>query len=324
MKGRCAISLALLLALLAGQACHDFRQEELYPISFRAVVSESTPLTRAANMTGEAELQASGFGVFGCYTGLHNYAESTVAPDFMYNQRLDWISGHWEYAPLKYWPGEEGHHVSFFAYAPYSDGSNPCIPSCSRLQEAGDPWILYRLSDDVAGQVDLLYAEPVLDCLRPAVGDKVGFNFKHALACVGENVSVSSSSSGSGYEIRLKEVTIDYTLTAKARLVLWNRGPANWNVINSEDVVTTRSLSLLSSGNASLPWTIGDKGVFCIPVEADGYPQKATIRIVYRVIYDDPAVPSVERSSTTELLLKGLLQAGKTLDININLTNNSF
>ncbi|MBR3290691.1 MAG: hypothetical protein IKI66_00755, partial [Bacteroidales bacterium] len=144
---RCAI--AVLLTLFAGVACNEIErpEEKIVPISFSAAVSDGIA-TRATGMIGDdASLQAGGFGVFGCYTGLYNYSESDANSSFMYNQELEWVSGdaRWEYNPVKYWPGEEGHKVSFFAYAPYSecDGTG-CIPSCVRYQETADPWVMYR------------------------------------------------------------------------------------------------------------------------------------------------------------------------------------
>lgn len=324
MRIPCTLTALFLLALLAGQACAEVepQQEELSPIVFSAVVSGEMPATKAEGMTDESGLKAAGFGVFGCYTGLHRYNESDVNSSFMYNQKLEWVSGdgRWEYEPVKYWPGEEDHYVSFFAYAPYSPGDGTgCIPSYVRYQETGDPWILYRIADNVDDQVDLLYAAPLLDQTRPAVNERLEFNFKHALACVGDKVTVSTNVANSNYVIHLKEVSIDYTLTAKGRLVLWNRGTANWSAVLSENVVTVRSVSLLTAGNESLPWTVNDKGIFCIPAEAAGYPQKATVCVTYMIDFSNPAVPDVERSTTAELPLKGLIEEGKVLDININL-----
>ena len=311
---RCAI--AVLLTLFAGVACNEIErpEEKIVPISFSAAVSDGIA-TRATGMIGDdASLQAGGFGVFGCYTGLHNYSESDANSSFMYNQELEWVSGdaHWEYNPVKYWPGEEGHKVSFFAYAPYSEcNGTGCIPSCVRYQETADPWVMYRIAENPDDQVDLLYATPLLDQTKMAVNERLEFTFKHALACVGENVTISTSATG----VTLKEVSIDYTLTAKGRLVLWNRGSANWTPIQSEDVVTVRSVSLLTGGHEPLPKTFSGQGLFCIPAEAAGYPQKATMHVTY-------VVNNVEHTATSELMLKGLLQEGKTLDINITLNVN--
>ena len=311
---RCAI--AVLLTLFAGVACNEIErpEEKIVPISFSAVVSDGIATRATGMIDDDASLQAGGFGVFGCYTGLHNYSESDANSSFMYNQELEWVSGdaHWEYNPVKYWPGEEGHKVSFFAYAPYSecDGTG-CIPSCVRYQETADPWVMYRIAENPDDQVDLLYATPLLDQTKMAVNERLEFTFKHALACVGENVTISTSATG----VTLKEVSIDYTLTAKGRLVLWNRGSANWTPIQSEDVVTVRSVSLLTGGHEPLPKTFSGQGLFCIPAEAAGYPQKATMHVTY-------VVNNVEHTATSELMLKGLLQEGKTLDINITLNVN--
>ena len=311
---RCAI--AVLLTLFAGVACNEIErpEEKIVPISFSAVVSDGIATRATGMIDDDASLQAGGFGVFGCYTGLHNYSESDANSSFMYNQKLEWVSGdaHWEYNPVKYWPGEEGHKVSFFAYAPYSEcNGTGCIPSCVRYQETADPWVMYRIAENPDDQVDLLYATPLLDQTKMAVNERLEFTFKHALACVGENVTISTSATG----VTLKEVSIDYTLTAKGRLVLWNRGSANWTPIQSEDVVTVRSVSLLTGGHEPLPKTFSGQGLFCIPAEAAGYPQKATMHVTY-------VVNNVEHTATSELMLKGLLQEGKTLDINITLNVN--
>ena len=93
MRSPCTITVLFLLALLAGQACTKAEQpqpEDRSPIVFSATVSGEMPLTRAANEIGDTDhLQAAGFGVFACYTGLHKYAESNASSSFMYNQRLE-------------------------------------------------------------------------------------------------------------------------------------------------------------------------------------------------------------------------------------------
>lgn len=349
MTRRYVIGTVLLLALLTAHSCTQLgeQQQASAPIAFSAVVAGDMPATRAVNMTDETGLKGNGFGVFGCYTGLHTYSESSVSTDFMHNQRMTWDAGnsHWVYDPVKYWPGEEGHHVSFFAYAPYSDGSLECIPSFIFDHEVADPWIFYRLAADVNNQVDLLYADPLLDQTRHAIGDPLTFTFKHALACVGDTVNVTCSDAfkdalraqvdgGSCSEIKvlLKELEIEYTLTAKARLVLWNRGSANWNVVQSEEVLTTRTVDLpvnnhllwkYAAGDVEpeySPLTDQDHGVFCIPKEVSGFEQMAKMTVEYD-IERVGAPSSLNRSTTGNLLLGGLVQEGKVLNINIELNN---
>jgi len=348
MTRRYVIGTVLLLALLAAHSCNPVEEQEQAsePIAFSAVVAGDMPVTKAEGMIDDAGFKAAGFGVFACYTGLHTYSESSVSSDFMHNQPISWDGERWVYDPLKFWPGEEGHHVSFFAYAPYSDGSNPCIPSFCRYQEQSDPWVLYRLADDMDDQVDLLYATPVLDQTRPSVNTRVAFTFHHALACVGDKITVKCSDeliadfldevttgTSDRVEILLKEMSIDYTLTAKGRLVLWNSGSANWKAISSEESLVRRNVVCLapsetpvrlwaSDAGSATTWTKEERGIFCIPIEAPGYAQKATLHITCIILRESGGESiRLERSVTKDLLLAGIIEAGKELEINVSLKN---
>ena len=200
----------LLASLLILASCSHLGQESQSignSISFSASVLDGS--TKATGEIGSLfALRQGGFGVFACYTGLRRYGESDVSSDYVHNQQVSWNGGNaWEYEPVKYWPNsaddvDELPHVSFFAYAPFSDGdsshpsSNPagyCVPSFCHSAERGDPWILYRLHPDPDKQVDLLYSAPLLDQTKPDTGAKLSFEFRHALACVGDKVAVEMS-----------------------------------------------------------------------------------------------------------------------------------
>ena len=299
-------------------------------IAFSAsVVGEEQVMTRTpANAIETSENLKSdegGFGVFACYTGLRKYIESSVSSDFMYNEKVTWNNGDeaWEYAPLKYWPNGEGdvdgttgqlpHYVSFFAYAPYSNGqpdnaAGYCIPTYSHQGEPGNPWVTYRLHNNVADQVDLLCAEPLLDKTKPEKTERLKFQFNHALACVGDKVSISCSNAMKneldlqvdGTEItkvrvELTKMEIVYTLTPKARLVLWNGGEPNWQLIFSEDPICTRTMTLVDgttpiyvyekeynqeAATSNKEWS--DIGIYYIPIEMGSYPQTAQVTVAYK------------------------------------------
>ena len=328
-----------------------------------------------ANEMNNTSLQTAGFGVFACYTGLHGYSDSNVRPDFMYNQHVTYNDGHraWEYTPVKYWPNGEGevdgntgsnkHYVSFMAYAPYSDDQNPdpvhkaadyCIPSFCKQGEIGNPWLTYRLHTDVANQVDLLYAchtntNPILDWTKPEINTKVKFEFHHALGCVGDLVTVKLSdalknqvdSRVAGFVTNCKvEVTgfeIDYFLTSKARLVLWNKGEVNWQTILSETPTCTRHITLVDPDNPSddvvvyakesnIPSAITlkgsweNKGVYYIPVELANYAQTATVTITYRVsTYNGTWKKEFEKEGTAVITLRDYGKAGEHIYINATL-----
>ena len=346
------------------------------PMTFDAALwTAFGTLTRTpANEMNNDLLQTKGFGVMACYTGLHGYSDSNVRPDFIYNQHVTYDNGEWTYTPVKYWPNGEGevdgntgsnkHYVSFMAYAPYSDDQNPdpannpadyCIPTFSKQGEIGNPWLTYRLHTDVTKQVDLLYAahtneNPILDWTKPEINTKVMFVFRHALGCVGDQVTVKLSdalknqvdSRVAGFVTNcMVEVTgfeIDYFLTSKARLVLWNKGEVNWQTILSETPTCTRHITLVDPDNPSddvvvyakklnIPSdiTITDKwenqGVYYIPIELANYTQTATVTLTYRVsTYNGSSwKKEFEKDGTAVIVLRDYGKAGEHIYINVSL-----
>ena len=375
--------LPVVMMLLAG-ACqgNDEGQPEAngsIPVAFTARIASSD--TRAENATeSKATLkERGGFGVFACYTGLHKYVDSNVHPDFMYNEHVtsDDDGATWTYSPIKYWPNGEGevtgltgenpHYVSFFAYAPWRDVSTPdldqdsypveyCIHSFSQQGEMGNPWLTYRLHPNLAKQVDLLCARPLLDRTKPAISEKLPFVFDHALACVGDKVTVRCSAglksqidnrinaSITNAKVVVTSLKIDYFLTAKARLVLWNNGEPNWQTILSEAPTCTRTVTLIPNeseteaivyskiGNIPTEITIEDtwsgKGVYYIPVELSNYVQTATVSISYHVSSYNGSrwIDDEEKTGTAYIVLheynKGDnpgYKPGKHLYINVSL-----
>jgi hypothetical protein len=213
------IAAATLMAACSNEADQTEQQAEGQPI---AVAVAEGGLTRA---TGEVsiprQIADNGFGLFGCYTGQLTYENTSVSPDFMYNQKVNSPDKGetWEYYPLKYWPNstnpgsdEYNEYISFFAYAPYEasprdDGR--CIFGMSNKYEKGDPWVNYRLAedpwDDANPQVDLMYgvryksAGPngsdllFTDQKKPVINETMKFYFQHALACIGDKITIRLS-----------------------------------------------------------------------------------------------------------------------------------
>ena len=318
-------------------------------------------LTRAAvNTLDLTLLQSKGFGVFAAHTGLHTYANSSISSNFMYNQKVTYSSSNWTYSPIKYWPnGEDGSdlddYVSFFAYAPHSSVASACITDFPLPIEMGDPWLIYRLADDVASQVDLLYATPVLDKTKPADNatdeqKKVSFKFKHALACVGDKVTTSISeelgdllkaevagnASLDQITILLNKVSIVYTLTQKGKLSLAS-STALWKPVMSGEFTTKRTVTVFD-GSAS-PFTlatitdavaanehsVSDKGVFYIPLQVGNEPQQATCTIDYTIhrTFSDASTTDFNGSTTKTVNLReaGGEIAGAHLNLELQLSD---
>lgn len=172
-------------------------------------------------------LQTNGFGVFGYYTDNKLYGETSI-PDFMYNQKVTGDGSNWNYSPIKYWPNEFGleaisegqDRLTFFAYAPYvevtpntgivTDGSTTGIVALTRNTATGDPYVKYYADMDPDNRVDLCWGvakealsssvdgtnnsisigKPFIDVMKPKTGDKIYFDFKHALAAL--NVTIDA------------------------------------------------------------------------------------------------------------------------------------
>mgnify|MGYP002622716777 CR=1 FL=1 len=155
-------------------------------VTFSAYMQRST--TRAGKTGGidNTTLQAAdaGFGVFAYYTDNFDYTPLYV-PNFMYNEKVYYSGGAYNYDLTKYWPNEHGSQaqsadmdrVSFFAYAPYveADPTTGLLAEGGTLLEAsddklqwgitgmkrntlqGDPVIQYIASFDQAKCVDLCW-----------------------------------------------------------------------------------------------------------------------------------------------------------------------
>ena len=302
-------------ALLA--ACSNDADNEGYEPSNMAIAFEANEegsATRAIGMIDNNVLKTKGFGVFGSYTGRLTYENTTVSPDFMYNQQVVGANDAWTYSPVKYWPNSSADYVSFFAYAPYEasprDDGQRCIIDMSKRYDLGDPWINYRIAEDPWStsnpQVDLLYGQHEmsnsytswLDQQKPADprNYKVLFTFRHALACIGDEITIKCSpelaSLIDGYAtITIKRVTINYkNLTTKARLVLRCIGSANWKEIISGELTSTRTYNKdvnieFTSTNFTTEQTIstGD-GLLYIPLRIAGTDAaQAEVTITYTV-----------------------------------------
>ena len=172
----------------------------------------------------------AGFGVFAYYTADEPYT-GVSGPSFMYNEKVTYDTGNnvWVYSPVKYWPNEFGaaaaseevDRLTFFAYAPYVEvtpsngivtGDNTSgVVALSRNSVGGDPLVKYLVSMDPGTGVDLCWGvskngmtssvdgsnnhvaagAPYIDVVKPKLGDKIVFDFRHALSAL--NVQIDAA-----------------------------------------------------------------------------------------------------------------------------------
>jgi len=276
------------------------------PIAFNA--EQVDYVTRAAGEIANHDgLRQKGFGLFACYTGKLKYEFTSVTSDFMYNQEIRWESGKWDYFPLKYWPNEADDMVSFFAYGPYEadPSGDKCIASFQPVNEQGDPWLVYKLAQNIDDQVDLLYGvkgtsetekKPWLDLRKldmETVQTPIKFKFFHALSCIGDVVTIQAddliAKLGAYGSVLIDSIVIDYAnLTSKARLNLNSTAPVpNWKAIVSGDMTATRTVVLkpvetpvvLSADGQ----TFTEKGLFYIPLQVAKELAEAQVTVWYRI-----------------------------------------
>ncbi len=346
-------------------------------IAFGAVSTEGTVLsvsggdstdsaqgsTRTAEGTmtldgtgGTESLRDKGFGVFACHTGVHPYVSTSTTANLMWNQLVEYNSStrQWQYTPLVYWPNGEGGldaYVTFFAYGPHSDNANGCIADMSNAGDVGDPWIVYQLggseqADGSGGwkarQVDLVY-DFRKDCRRGSdLSKKVDFSFRHALASIGDRVTVGCGQSvanalslayqGTPLTLVLKRFTLDYVLTRKGRLILNSNGQPNWEAVESEDSKVHRLITfepdqrMAYVGTSSrcdtyTYQTEAGNGVFYIPVESGLDRQRIELTADYEVQAGSPATVVWEGRMTgsTDLSMSAEASKGRNLTVTLQM-----
>jgi hypothetical protein len=112
--------------------------------------------------------------------------------------------------------------------------------------------------------------------------DKLSFQFRHALACIGDKITIQLTPEMADYidgyaTITIKDLTITYkNLTTKGRLVLNSPSGPNWKEIISGELTTDRSFSMTYTTTDPVttdpdnPYAITGKGLFYIPMQVKG------------------------------------------------------
>lgn len=201
------------------------------PVEFGAYVNRATTRSGEETgpmILEKLQTADKGFGVIAYYTDDDLYSQ-IYQPNFMYNTHVTYSSGSWSYSPVRYWPNETGSsaisdgvdRLSFFAYAPYvavtpetgivSGSQEFGIMGLSRNAAVGDPFVKYYVNLDPNNQVDFCWGvadqaftssvdgtangvaagSPYLNLMKVKTGDKIKFDFHHALASL--NVQIDAA-----------------------------------------------------------------------------------------------------------------------------------
>lgn len=142
-----------------------------------------------------------GFGVFGNYSST---TEGTPAygNSLFKNQQVtyDKTKSKWTYSPLRFWPTQG--HIDFLAYAPYDSQYDNIVTKDNQK-------LTFTVDSNIKNQKDLLYANAVGQTKDgiSSTGNKVKFQFAHALSKLGYKVKLSGDYS-SNATFNLTKITL--------------------------------------------------------------------------------------------------------------------
>ena len=142
-----------------------------------------------------------GFGVFGNYSSTD---EGTPAygNSLFNNQQVtyDKTKSKWTYSPLRFWPTQG--HIDFLAYAPYDRQYDNIVTKDNQK-------LTFIVDSNIKNQKDLLYANAVGQTKGSisSTGNKVKFQFAHALSKLGYKVKLSGDYS-SNATFNLTKITL--------------------------------------------------------------------------------------------------------------------
>lgn len=175
-------------------------------ISFSSYVGQATRGTSVP--TALEALQHNGFKVFANKTATDWATDGASSQaDFMYAQTVEYtgteINAHWEYSPVKLWPGEG--KVSFFAYSPFD--SEVITTETSAWDAAGATKLTYTLKPMSADHQDLIAAAS-FDCNKATHQGAVDFNFYHTLSRL--SFTAKSADLAEGTSIEISKLAVRY------------------------------------------------------------------------------------------------------------------
>lgn len=227
MKKFYLIAAAAAAVLAAGCAKNEIIQKETVQTPVTFGVYNGRMATKAVSSTTFGQINtnpllqgSAGFGVFAYFSdnsaGSNDYTDtpsSNFKPNFMYNQKVNYVGSAWTYSPIKYWPNEYSttealsaveDKLTFFAYAPYvenlqigtdhgitiSDGAGTpaaategIIAMTANNADPGDPILSFKVPAASDKQIDLLYSDAdTKNITKQRISGKVNFTFKHALS----------------------------------------------------------------------------------------------------------------------------------------------
>lgn len=265
-----------------------------------------------------------GFGVFGNYSST---AEGTPAygNSLFNNQQVtyDKTKSKWTYSPLRFWPTQG--HIDFLAYAPYDRQYDNIVTKDNQK-------LTFIVDSNIKNQKDLLYANAVGQTKGSisSTGNKVKFQFAHALSKLGYKVKLSGDYS-SNATFNLTKITlagspdgatkafytsgkIDLSKTNTAS-VLWSEYAAdrqNFDWFSGSSTVTGTDLKHPDDNRVE-----NEDYLFVIPQKFKTGTDKLYVIVTYTITYKNDTQNPI--TNTVYKQLSNDFEPGKAYMINLTL-----
>lgn len=189
----------LVLSGCAGEGVEETSSSSSSEINFDAYLGRNA--STRAGVTDITSLKGtdfnSGFGVFARY----NHTDGTIS-SLMNNEHVTWKGDCWGYTNTRYWPNKGS--VDLYAFAPYLE--NVKLVNKPKSNDANPTYIEFTSSKS---NVDLVWdVQKNKTVSTPPTDGKVKFQFKHALARLGFDITVNQKLEENGAVIIVKEVKL--------------------------------------------------------------------------------------------------------------------
>ena len=189
----------LVLSGCAGEGVEETSSSSSSEINFDAYLGRNA--STRSSVTDITSLKGtegnSGFGVFARY----NHTNGATSP-LMDNEHVTWKVDRWGYTNTRYWPNEG--FVDFYAFAPYL--KNVELVKDPNSNDANPTYIEFTSSNS---NVDLVWgAQTDQKAPTSPTDGKVKFEFKHALARLGLDITANQELEENGAVIEVEEVKL--------------------------------------------------------------------------------------------------------------------
>lgn len=314
------------VACCAGEDASGLRQEAV-PVEVSGRVS---PAARdAQGLAADAGVES--IGVFAYFTS-GDFKADTATPNFMYNRQVEKQADHaWTYSPVSYWPNNQENKVSFFAYAPYTEGKAGGDGGLTFLTEAGSsgfPSLAYVVPAAEADQTDLLAATPLMNYTYATDGGKVKFQLHHTLVKVSVYVESNDDTTGKKVVSFSVKGVKSGTLTYHALSLSGDGQGWGWSYPQTEvtGTFTARATDFSVQDNSTEPKVLlctffllphGESNTFSITYT---YPATSSAGkdVVQAITVKDSALPSLDnwKPGASVSYTVGIARKGITMKVN--------